>query len=102
MTPRLEYESDLEQYLVKRTAESGGVALKIGYDGYPDRLLLLPGGRAVFAELKRTDGKVSPLQEYRAQVMLRLGFEVAFPRSKDDCELILADALAPEWYDDEA
>lgn len=83
------YESDVESYLTRRVAEAGGLCVKIGYDGYPDRLVLLPGGKARFVELKRYDGQTSPLQDYRAAVLGRLGFPVAVPKSKEDCDKIL-------------
>ena len=44
----------------------GGLALKLTclwFTGWPDRTVLLPGGRIVFAELKTTGKKLSPRQE---------------------------------------
>lgn len=92
---RLEYESDIENYLFDRVADAGGLCIKIGYDGLPDRLVLLPGGRVRFVELKRHDGQTSPLQDYRASVLRRLGFKVSIPKSKHDCDTLLAE-LADE------
>lgn len=46
-------EKQIEQVLVKQTKSMGGLALKFispGYDGVPDRLVLLPGGKIAFAE----------------------------------------------------
>ncbi len=50
-------EKDIESYLRKRVKAAGGLALKLvcpGCTGVPDRLILLPGGRAYFAETKDT------------------------------------------------
>lgn len=95
-TGHLEYESDIEQFLSRLVADRGGLCLKIGYDGLPDRLVLLPGARLAFVELKRSDGSTSALQEYRAKILLDLGFPVAIPKSKRDCEL-LVDSLMGGW-----
>ena len=48
-------EKQIEQAFVRAVKNSGGLALKFvspGYDGVPDRLILMPGGIACFAELK--------------------------------------------------
>ena len=48
-------EKDIEKELAARTKTMGGIAPKFispGFDGMPDRLVLLPGGRMGFVELK--------------------------------------------------
>lgn len=48
-------EKQIEQKLVRMAAAKGGVALKFvspGCDGVPDRLVLFPGGKTGFVELK--------------------------------------------------
>lgn len=87
------YESDIENYLYKRVAAMGGLCIKIGYDGLPDRLLLLPGGEFRFVELKRPGGSLSPLQSYRLRELSRMGFSVAVPSTKEDCDEILRGLL---------
>lgn len=72
-------EKYLEQKLVKAVQAAGGLALKFtspGYNGVPDRLLLLPGGRMVFAEVKAHGMKPRPLQIRRHGMLRRLGFKV--------------------------
>ena len=49
------YERTIEQELAARTRAMGGIAPKFtspGFDGMPDRLVLLPRGRMVFVEFK--------------------------------------------------
>ena len=47
-------EKQVEQYLVKQVKTLGGLSLKLtSLIGIPDRLVLLPGSRLVFIELKR-------------------------------------------------
>lgn len=70
-------ERAIEAALVKAVKASGGMALKLispGAAGVPDRLVLLPGGRAVFVELKAPGEKPRPLQRKRAAQLQALGF----------------------------
>ena len=72
-------EKQIEQKLVRMAAAAGGVALKFvspGCDGVPDRLVLFPGGKAGFVELKAPGKKPRPLQLRRISQLRRLGFAV--------------------------
>ena len=70
-------EKILEKKFVKAVKEAGGIAPKLiclGFDGMPDRIVLLPGGCMGYIEVK-VPGKVPrPLQEARHQVLRHLGF----------------------------
>lgn len=50
--------------------------------GFPDLLVLMPAGRAIFVETKAFNGRVSPIQKYWHGVLTRLGFEVVVPRPR--------------------
>ena len=72
-------EKIVEQKLVKAAKAMGGIAPKFtspGFDGMPDRLILLPGGKMGFAELKAPGKKPRALQEARHNLLRRLGFKV--------------------------
>ena len=72
-------EKDIEKELAARTKTMGGVAPKfisLGFDGMPDRLVLLPSGRMGFVELKAPGKKPRALQEARHRLLRRLGFKV--------------------------
>jgi hypothetical protein len=72
-------ESRVEGALVRALKRRGLVTLKLnlqGNRGWPDRLALVPPGRAIFVELKRPGGKPRPLQEYVHAQIKKLGFEV--------------------------
>lgn len=72
-------EKQIEQKLVQAVKGCGGICPKFvspGYDGMPDRLVLLPGGRLAFAELKAPGKKPRPLQMARHGMLRRLGFRV--------------------------
>ena len=72
-------EKTIERKLILAIKDMGGIAPKFmspGYDGMPDRIVLLPGGRMGFVEVK-VPGKVPrPLQEARHRMLRRLGFQV--------------------------
>ena len=73
------YERTIEQELAARTRAMGGIAPKFtspGFDGIPDRLVLLPGGRMGFVELKAPGKKPRALQMARHKLLRRLGFKV--------------------------
>ena len=72
-------EKIIEQHLVKAVKNSGGIAPKLvspGFDGMPDRLVLLPGGKIGFVEVKAPGEKPRPIQASRHMLLRRLGFKV--------------------------
>ncbi len=69
-------ETDIEEYLVKQTRARGGMALKFvspGCSGVPDRIVILPGGRIGFLELKRPGEKPRAEQKLRLKQLRELG-----------------------------
>lgn len=67
-----------------------------GYSGVPDRIILLPGGTVVFAELKRPHEKERQRQAF-VQVHLRLlGFTVF---SSVDTEEKVQEVIDFCWHD---
>ena len=72
-------EKIVEQHLVKAVKSSGGIAPKLvspGFDGMPDRLVLLPGGKIGFVEVRAPGKEPRPLQVARHGLLRRLGFKV--------------------------
>lgn len=72
-------ESKVEKKLRTEAKRRGGWAVKFtspGLDGVPDRLVLFPGGRLAFVEVKAPGKKMRPLQERRADQLRTLGFQV--------------------------
>lgn len=86
-----ELEKDIEKALVDRVKRHGGLCLKWvcpGHAGVPDRIVLLPGGKIVFAELKRPKGgRKSPLQKWWAKKLIDLGFRHWFLWDREELEL---------------
>ena len=72
-------EKTVEAKLVKAVKSMGGLAPKFvspGLDGVPDRLVLLPGGKIAFIELKAPGETLRPLQVRRKRQLEALGFSV--------------------------
>ncbi|WP_092639200.1 VRR-NUC domain-containing protein [Acetanaerobacterium elongatum] len=72
-------EKAIEKKLVQAVKAAGGIAPKFtspGFDGMPDRIILLPGGHMGFAEVKAPGEKPRPLQLARHRILRGLGFRV--------------------------
>ena len=87
-------ESEIEKRLVRIVREMGGAAYKFvspGNTGVPDRIIILPGGRIWFAELKAKTGRLSPPQERQIERLRGLGMKVVVIRGMEGLE---------EWLDE--
>ena len=72
-------EKTLEALLVQAAKSMGGLAPKFvspGFDGMPDRIVLLPHGKMAFIEVKAHGKKQRPLQVRRKSQLESLGFSV--------------------------
>lgn len=72
-------EKELEQKLVREVKRRGGRAYKFispGLNGVPDRLVLLPGSKIGFVEVKAPGKKMRPNQIKRKSELEGLGFLV--------------------------
>lgn len=72
-------EKDVECRLVSEVKKRGGICPKWvspGFDGVPDRIVLLPDGRIGFVEVKAKGKRPRPLQTARLEHLRRLGFKV--------------------------
>lgn len=78
-------EKYVEQTLRNEVRDRGGWAIKLlpSVSGLPDRMVLLPGGRLIFVELKSPTGTVAPHQTVIHNRLRALGFEVLVLSSTD-------------------
>lgn len=75
----MESEKVTESYLRNEIKKLGGTAYKFvspGNAGVPDRMICLPGGRVLFAELKSEGKKSTPKQRQQQDKLRVLGFTV--------------------------
>lgn len=82
-------EKFIERELVSRLKKVGVESIKfevLGKRGMPDRIILIPGGRVVFAEVKSPGEKLRPLQEKRKRELENLGFKVYVIDSKTEID----------------
>ncbi len=80
-------EKALEHKFVMEVKRVGGLALKFvspGFDGVPDRIVLLHGGKIGFVEVKAPGEKPRPLQLARHRLFRRLGFKVFVLDNSDE------------------
>ena len=72
-------ETAVEARLIKRVREAGGMCLKLMpvVAGYPDRLVLLPGGRLFLVETKAPNGRLRPAQVVFKERAEKIGVPVA-------------------------
>ena len=72
-------EKNIEGKLVRTVKSAGGICPKLvspGFDGMPDRIVLLPKGHIAFVEVKAAGMKPRSLQAARHRLLRKLGFRV--------------------------
>lgn len=72
-------EKQIEKKLITEVKKRGGICPKWvspGFDGVPDRIVLLPYGKFALVEVKAPGEKPRPLQLSRHRLLRRLGFRV--------------------------
>lgn len=85
-------EKEIEKYLCERVKAAGGVCLKYsnpGVTGYPDRVVLLPGGVTFWVELKSKGRKPTKLQQIRIESLRKMCHEVYVADSKEKIDELI-------------
>lgn len=88
----MQSEKSIEAHLVKKTKERGGRAYKFtspSRRGVPDRVVVLPGGKIAFVEVKRPGEKPTPLQRKEIKFLRDLGQQVFVLDCKEDTRQVL-------------
>ena len=83
----IDHESWIEQAFVREVKKRGGLALKFvspGRVGVPDRIVLIPGGGCVFAEIKAPGKKLRKLQIAAHRVIRGFGLEISVVSSLEE------------------
>ena len=90
-------ESMIEAKLVKGIQRAGGLCYKFtspGNPGVPDRVIILPGGRVVFAELKTEVGRLSSIQRWQTGELRARGAEVRVLKGMEQVQAFLEEVTA--------
>ncbi len=85
-------EKAIERYLVDEVKKLGGVCLKYSNQnmaGYPDRLILLPGARTIWVELKSKGKHTTTLQNVRIRTLQNLGYSVFVCDNKESVDNVI-------------
>ena len=72
-------EKEIERHLREGVKSLGGMCLKFvtpGFTGVPDRIVLMPGGKLCFVELKRPGQQERQRQAFVQKRLRRMGFVV--------------------------
>ena len=72
-------EKLIEKKLREAVKKLGGIAVKffvLSFTGFPDRIVLMPGGKIWFVETKSTGKKPTPRQLIVHGMLTKLGFTV--------------------------
>lgn len=79
-----ESEKVIEKHLREGCKKRGWLCLKMRpvENGYPDRVIVIPGGLTVWVELKSTGCKLRPIQERRMEMLKGLGHKVTWADRK--------------------
>ena len=90
-------ESELEKRLKIKIEHIGGLCWKFispNCAGVPDRIIIIPDGKIIFAELKTDIGVVAPLQQYRIDQLRALGCYARIIRGRKSVDELLEELHA--------
>lgn len=82
-------EKYLEKKLRDEVRKMGGIAIKFTspyFTGMPDRIVLMPGGKLWFVEVKSTGKKLKDIQEAQAKKLKELGFNARLIDTKTELD----------------
>lgn len=85
-------EKEVEAYLNKRIKEIGGLTAKLDatfQKGVPDRVVVSPGGRVIFVEVKSPTGRLGPMQKVWEEKIRTVGVAYRVVWSKEDVEALI-------------
>ena len=87
-----ELEKDVEAHLRNEVLKLGGKAYKFvspANRSVPDRIIIMPGGRVIFVEVKTTKGKLTKGQEREIKFLADMGCSVFTVYGKKEVDEII-------------
>jgi len=94
-------EREVERFFKAQLEKRGAIVWKFvspGQAGVPDRAVLLPGGRVVFAEMKAPGKKPRPLQRAVFSRMERIGHRVHVIDSPEAVKKFMEEVMPDEVH----
>ena len=94
-------EKTVESKFTSAVKAKGGLAVKFtspGFNGMPDRLVMFPGGRIAFVEVKAPGETPRPLQRSRLKLLRRLGFKAFVLDNTSDIPKIIEEVMQYEVH----
>lgn len=85
-------EKDIERWLGERLKELGCLYYKFvspSAPGVPDRIVILPGGKTIYVELKTEAGRLSSIQKRQIARMRERGADVRTVRGMNEAKELL-------------
>lgn len=90
-------ESKIESRLVQMVRERGGLCYKFvspGNPGVPDRIVITPGGRTVYVELKTEIGRLAAIQQWQLEEMRKRGADVRVLKGLDQVKAFVEEVFS--------
>jgi hypothetical protein len=82
-------ELNLEDYLGEEVKRRKGFTVKLGWDGLPDRLIVIPRNRIGFLELKKAGKTPSRIQRWWIERLTRMGCVAGWADTREGVNLFL-------------
>lgn len=88
-------EKDIERRMCEALRRRGAWAVKQEgtVAGLPDRLVVLPGGRVVWVELKTETGRLRPVQEIMIRRLRSMGHTVYVPHGLEEALAVVEEVM---------
>lgn len=90
-------EKDIERKLGEQVKKRGGLYFKFVSPmnpGVPDRIVILPGGKVIFVELKTEIGRLSNVQKWQIERMQEVGADVRKIYGWDEAKQFLEEVMS--------
>ena len=90
-------EKSIESSLGRAVQRRGGLWYKFvspGQPGVPDRIIVVPGGRIVFVELKTLQGRLEKIQQWQIDRLREAGADVRVVRGSAEAKALVEELFA--------
>lgn len=89
-------EAAIEARLVKMVRSRGGLCYKFvspSNPGVPDRIVITPGGRTIYVELKTEIGRLANIQRWQLDEMRRRGADVRVLKGLEEVKAFVEEVM---------